>query len=149
MQKGLTKVFGILFLVILVGLLVTHLVLIRNARAEFTEKETALHGQISDLNQKMEDMAMENRVLNVKLGIAGIRDDVISNNFGTARESVDLFQVMLVDGGCKKMDQLHPVFGNLKTSLVKKNDAAALASLEQIYNIIFEKQPAVAETNTE
>jgi len=136
-------------LIILAGLLITHLVLLRNVRAEFDEKETALNSQVSDLNQQVEDMAMENRILNVKLGIAGIRDDVIRNNFGTARESVDAFHVLLVDGGCKKMDQLHPVFGNLNASLVKKNDAAALASLEQIYNIIFGNQPANAEAKAE
>ena len=94
-------------------------------------------------------MTIKNRILNVKLGIAGIRDDVVRNNFGTARESVDAFHIMLVDDGCKKMDQLHPAFGNLNTSLVKKNDVAALASLEQIYDIIFGDQAANAETKAE
>lgn len=142
MRKSLTKIVGIVFLIVLAGLLVTHFIILRNVGAEFTAKETALNTQVSDLKQQVEDLAAENQILNVKLGIAGIKDDVLRNNFGTARDSVDAFHGMLVEGGCKKMDQLKPVFENLNASLLKKNNEAAVASLEQIHDIIFRDAPA-------
>lgn len=149
MQKSLTKIFGILFLVVLAGLLIAHFVILRNVRAGFAEKETVFNSQVSDLKQQAEEKTAENRVLKTKLGIAGIRDDVISNNYGTAGDSAKKFRTNLVEGGCKKMDQLNPVFEELDTLLLKKNDTGALASLKQIHDIIFADQPAVTEPKAE
>ena len=150
MQRGSTKTIGILFVIILVVLLIAHLVTLRNVRTEFAAKETTMTQQLEDTKQQVEDLTMQNRVLNAQLELESVRIEIVRNNFGTAREAAERFQAMLVDGGCKKLDELAPVFENLNTSLLKKNDTAALADLEQMYQIIFgakaaEEAPETAE----
>jgi len=145
MQKGSTKTIGILFVIILVVLLIAHLVTLRNVRTEFTAKEATMTQQISDLNQQVETLTMEKQILNVKLELEGVRIEMVRNNFGTAREAAEAFHKTLVDGGCKKMDRLDPLFEELNTNLLKKKDTEALANLDEIYQIIFVDQPETEE----
>ena len=148
-MKGSTKIIGILFVIVVGALLITHWVIIRNVGAEFTAKETALVNQVTDLNLQLENKVMENSALNVKLAVEGIKVDVLRNNYGNAGEAIDNFRSMLIEGGCKKMDELYPVFEDFKVNLLKKQNTDALANLEQIKNIIFGEQPAAVETKAE
>lgn len=146
MQRGSTKTIGILFVIILVVLLIAHLVTLRNVRTEFAAKETTMTQQLEDTKQQVEDLTMQNQVLKAKLELEGVRIEIVRNNFGTAREALEQFQAMLVDGGCKKLDELAPVFESLNTNLLKKKDTAALADLEQIDQIIFGDKAAAEPT---
>jgi len=137
MKENLAKILTLLFLLIIAGLLITHFVILRNTHSEFTATQGALDSQIMQLQQEVTNLTTENQMLKVKLGIAGIRDDVVSSNYGIARESVTKFRTTLVEGGCQKMDQLTPVFEDLDTALLKKNDTGALSSLDEIYRILF------------
>ena len=148
-MKGSTKIIGILFVIVVGALLITHWVIIRNVSAEFTAKETALVNQVTDLNLQLENKTMENRVLSTKLAIEGIRIEVLRNNFGTAGDAIDDLRSMLIEGGCTKMDRLYPVFEEFKVNLLKKQGAEALANLEQVKSIIFEEQPAAVEKKAE
>ncbi len=148
-MKGSTKIIGILFVIVVGALLITHWVILRNVSAEFTAKETALVNQVTDLNVKLEGKTAENRALSTKLAIEGIRVEVLRNNYGTAGEAIDSLRSMLIEGGCKKMDQLYPVFEEFKVNLLKKQDTDALANLDQIKNIIFGEQPPAAEEKAE
>ena len=146
MQKGSTKTIGILFVIILVVLLIAHLVTLRNVRTEFTAKETTMTQKISDLEQQVDTLTTEKQMLNAKLELEGVRIEMVRNNFGTAREAAEVFHKMLVDGGCKKLDRLDPLFEELNTNLLKKKDTEALANLEAIYQIIFADKPETEET---
>ena len=141
MKTNLTKILIPIFLIIVAGMLITHYVIMHTTlqvtHAEFASTQAALNGQISQFQKKLEDLTTEKQVLEVKLGIAEIRDDVTSSNYGIARESVIKLRTTLVENGCQKMDQLTPVFEKLDTALLKKNDTVSLASLDEIYSIIF------------
>jgi len=145
MEKGSNKALGILFVIILIVLLVVHLVTLRNVRQDFSAREKTMTEEISKLKQQVEALTMENRGLNGKLQMRGIAIEVVRNNFGSARELLDAFHQMLVDGGCKKLDQLNPLFEEMQTNLLKKKDVDAMANLEKMEAIIFGKTEAAAE----
>ncbi len=148
-MKGSTKVIIIILVVVLAGLLMAHWIILRNVSKEFAAKETTLVSQVTDLNLQLDELTMENRALSTKLAIEGIRVEVLRNNFGTAGDAIDDLRSALIEGGCTKMDQLYPVFEEFKINLLKKQSADALASLEQVKNIIFEEQPVSAEEQPE
>ncbi len=127
-----------MILIVLAALLITHWILLRNAQAEFTVKETALANQVTDLNLQLENKVNENRALNTKLAIEAIRVEVLRYNYGNAGEAIDNLRSMLIEGGCKKMDQLYPVFEEFKVNLLNKQDADALVNLDKVKSIIFE-----------
>jgi hypothetical protein len=116
-MKGSTKVVIVILVIVLAGLLMAHWVILRDVGAEFAAKESALVNQVTDLNLQLEEKTMENRALGTKLAIESIRTEVLRNNYGTAGEAVDDLRSMLIEGGCKKMDQLYPVFEEFKVSL--------------------------------
>ncbi|MFH1964284.1 MAG: hypothetical protein ABIJ42_01965 [Acidobacteriota bacterium] len=136
MQKSLTKIFGILFLVVLAGLLIAHFVILRNVRAGFAEKETVFNSQVSDLKQQAEEKTAENRVLKTKLGIAGIRDDVISNNYGTAGDSAKKFRANLVEEGPKQPMYYAHGPQNIGTRVITQDlRKSLLSNLDDIFRV--------------
>ena len=148
-MKSSTKIIIVVLVIVLAGLLMAHWIILRNVSTEFADRETLLVDQITDLNLQLQNKTTENRVLNTKLVIEGIRIEVLRNNFGTAGDAIDDLRSMLIEGGCTKMDQLYPVFEEFKVDLLKKQGADALANLEQVKNIIFGEQPVSAEETTE
>lgn len=150
MEKGSTKTIGILFVIILIVLLGAHLMTLRNVKTEFSQKESAFKQQITDLNAQLDKVKMENQALTVKLELKKIMVEVVRTNFGSAREDIATFKDFLKKSGCKKMDQLEPVFEQLDTDLLKKSDTNAIAALDKIQEIIFsEKAETPAETQAQ
>ena len=137
MEKGTNKALGILFVIIVIVLLAAHLVTLRNVRQEFAGKAKTMTEKISKLEKQVDTLSMKNRELLLRLEMKGIAVEIVRSNFGNARGMATTFKQMLVDGGCKKMDQLSPIFDEMDTNLLKKKDAEALGNLQQIEDIIF------------
>lgn len=139
MDRISLKTIGILFLVLLTGLVITHFLIVRNVRAELTARGDALGTQVVSLQKQVGELTAENLTLETRLGIEGLRNEVLRSNFGTAGELVDEFNAMLAENGCTKLDKLYPVFEELKAALEENRQATALVGLERISNIIFEE----------
>jgi len=139
MNKSGVKVLALAFLIIIAGLIITHYVIVSNARAEFADREDGLISQVTALQNQLDDLVAENRALQTSLKVEDIRVEILRSNFGTALERVDEFNTMLAENGCQKMDRLYPVFEELKAGLDANRANSALSSLDQIAGIIFEE----------
>ncbi len=149
MEKGSAKSLGIVFVIVLIILLAAHLMAMRNAKAEFTKKEQATAQQIVELNKKIDALSMDKMGLEIKLKLNGIRMQVAENNFGSAGESLNAFKEYLNKNGCKKMDQLAPVFDGIDTNLLKKKNVEVKQALDQVEDIIFGAGEATEKEETE
>lgn len=137
MNRSGIKIVTLIFLIIIAGLIITHYVIVSDARAEFSDREEGLVAQVSALQNQLDDLVNENRALQTRLGIEGIRVEILRSNFGTALERVDEFNSMLAENGCRKLDQLYPIFEELKAGLEANRENPSLSSLDRIAGIIF------------
>ena len=90
MNKSGAKVLALAFLIIIAGLIITHYVIVSNARAEFADREDGLISQVTALQNQLDDLVAENRALQTRLKVEDIRVEILRSNFGTALERVAL-----------------------------------------------------------
>jgi hypothetical protein len=76
------------------------------------------------------------KTLEIKLKIKEINLAVSRNDYGTASVMLKKFNDELAKAGCKKLEQLRPVFDAIDTKLLKL-DKTVIDDLDQIEKIIF------------
>ncbi len=138
-EKGNSKILGIVFIVVVVVLLFAHFTSVNQIKNNYEKQIKELNTEVQNLEKVSQANLAKIKSLEIKLKINEIKLSVSRNDYGTASVLLKKFNDELAKAGCKKLEQLTPVFDAIDTKLLKL-DKTVVEDLGQIENIIFSEQ---------
>lgn len=147
-EKGNSKIWGIIFVVVIVVLLFAHYTSVNQIKKGYETDIKKLNEKVSVLQKDLDDNLMKVKKLEFRLKLEKIKLSASKNDFGTAALKLKKFTEELGAAGCKKLDKLAPYFEKADTKLLKL-DKTVFDELDNIEKIIFSSVDNEVKKNEE